>query len=142
MGLDSRHTGHGWELVARTDADTELRSEVAQARPRWAAFYFALHYVALVSGPGHRHCMIGQRSSGRVTVVSGSFWSLSAAQRSLGYICFVEKSEKKFSMHRASVVEMLNVDRGEAFKELPGQWIDIKYTSLPYKVRLSGGAGL
>ena len=39
------------------------------------------------------------------------------------YICFVEKSEKKFSMHRASVVEMLNVDRGEAFKELPGQWI-------------------
>ena len=31
MGLDSRHTGHGWELVAWTEGDTELRSEVAQA---------------------------------------------------------------------------------------------------------------
>ena len=91
-------------------------------RPRCAAFYFALHYVALVSGPGHCHCMIGQRSSGGLTVVSGSFWSLSAAQRSAhSDICFVEKSEKKFSMHRASVVKMLNVDRGEVFKELPGQ---------------------
>ena len=77
MGLDSRHTGHGWELarelVARTEGDTELRSEVAQAALCCVLLRIALHYVALVSGPGHCHCMIGQRSSGRVTMVSGSF---------------------------------------------------------------------
>ena len=103
MGLDSRHTGHGWELVARTEGDTELRSEVAQP-----ALCCVLLHIAL--------CCIGQWS-----------WSLSlhdraeklrrelrpfkevfglCPQRSAhSDICFVEKSEKKFSMHRASVVE-------------------------------------
>ena len=57
VGLDSRHTGHGWELVAWTDADTELRSEVAQA-----ALGCVLLRIAL--------CCIGQWS-----------WSLSLHDR-------------------------------------------------------------
>ena len=115
MGLDSRHTGHGWELVAWTEGDTELRSEVAQA-----ALCCVLLRIAL--------CCIGQWSwSSSLHDRAEKFrrsqevFGLCPQRSAHSDICFVEKSEKKFSMHRASVVKMLDVDRGEVFKELPGQ---------------------
>ena len=86
MGLDSRHTGHGWELVAWTEGDTELRSEVAQA-----ALCCVLLRIAL--------CCIGQWSwslslHDRAEKLRQSLGGLrkflvfvrSAAQRSLGYL--------------------------------------------------------
>ena len=137
VGLDSRHTGHGWELVARTEGDTELRSEVAQA-----ALCCVLLRIAL--------CCIGQWS-----------WSLSLhdraekLRRTYGgvrkFLVFVRsapltrisallKNRRKSSLCIERV--LLNVEcwQGRSVQRV-ARPVDIKYTSPPYKVRQSGGAG-
>ena len=97
MGLDSRHTGHGWELVARTEGDTELRSEVAQAAPGCVLLRIALCCICQWSSSLHDRAEKFRRSQ--------EVFGLCPQRSAHSDICFVEKSEKKFSMHRASVVE-------------------------------------